>query len=166
MRRIIGALAIAALVGSGAFALTAGGAAAEPVRTVEVTGTQVFYAGCQVFDATLATPRGDSLHIDGCVNGLFNPFAFTGTFVLDSPGRHDVTGTVSGVGLAANGLPLCADVGDDVGATIDFELTPTSDTGRPLPSFQLHGTWCFPPDVGGTGPFSGTLTGALPPGTA
>jgi hypothetical protein len=169
MRRIIGALAAATLVGAGAVALTTGAAAAEPIRSVEFTGTSVFDFATpecsfahQVFDATLATHRGDSLHIDGCTEVLTSPFTFTGTFVLDSPGRHDVTGTVSGF-VGGSPPDHCA-VG--FGASLDFELTPTTDTGRPSLPLQLDGTWCSPMAPGVPGPISGTLTGALPPGTA
>jgi len=171
MRRIISAIAVATLVGSGAVGLTTGAAAAEPTRSVDFTGTSVFEfgsSGCsfvhQVYDATLVTSRGDTIHIEGCVDFIdtTTTFSFTGTFVIDSPGRHDVTGTVSGI-IGTGASDPC---GVDFFATgFDFELTPTSETGRPASPLQLDGTWCSPMVPGVAGPISGTLTGALPPGT-
>jgi hypothetical protein len=168
MRRFIGAIAMATLVGVGAVALQTGAAAAEPTRSVEFTGASVFEfgsSGCsfvhQLFDATLTTNRGDTLHIEGCVELVGSPFPFTGTFVIDSPGRRDVTGTVSGVVGTAPSDTCSVDL---IAVGFDFVLTPTSDTGRPAPPLQLDGTWCSPAVPGVAGPISGTLTGALPPG--
>jgi hypothetical protein len=168
MRRIIGAIAMATLVSAGAVALTTGAAAAERTRSVEFTGTSVFQfgsTGCsfvhQVFDATLTTSRGDTLHIEGCVELVGSLFPFTGTFVIDSPGRRDVTGTVSGVVGTAPSDTCSVEL---LAAGLDFVLTPTSETGRPAPPLQLDGTWCSPAVPGVAGPISGTLTGALPPG--
>jgi hypothetical protein len=167
MRRIIGAIVAATLVGVGAVATTAGAAAADRTRTVEFTGTSVFDASSdcspihQVYDGALTTNRGDTVHIDGCVGLLSFPFTFTGTFVIDSPGRHDLRGTVSGViGTAASGT--CSDDYATVG--FEFVLTPTAGAGRPIPPLEADGTWCSPGVVGVAGPISGTLTGALPPG--
>jgi hypothetical protein len=171
MRGLIGAIAVAALVGSGAVALTTGPATAERIRSVEFAGTSVFEfleSGCsfvhQNYDATLTTNRGDTMHLEGCVELVGIPFPLTGTFVIDSPGRRDITGTVSGlVGTQASGT---CDAG--LGATgLDFELTPTTDTRRPhppAPPLHLDGTWCSSAVPGVAGPISGTLTGALPPG--
>ena len=172
MRRVVGAIAMVTLVGSGAVVLTTGAASAQRIRSVEFTGTSVFEFGLpecpivhQDYDATLTTNRGDTLHIEGCVDLVGNPFPFTGTFVIDSPGRRDVTGTVTGgVGTPASGT--CD--GGLLGPTgFDFELTPTSETRRPhppTPPLQLEGTWCSPALPGVAGPISGTLTGALPRG--
>ena len=170
MRRIIGVIALATLVGAGAVPLTAGAAAAAPMKSVEFTGTSVFdFASpqCssvhQVFDATLTTHRGDTVHIDGCTDLGTNPLAYAGTFVLDSPGRRDVTGTVSGVVGATPPGPC--DVGL-IAVALDFELTPTHSTRRPhppRPQLHLEGTWCSPASPLEPGPISGTLTGALPP---
>lgn len=172
MRRIIAAIAMVTLVGPGVVALTTGTAAAERTRSVEFTGTSVFEfgsSGCsfvhQVFDATLTTNRGDALHIEGCVE-LGSPFPFTGTFVLDSPGRRDVTGAVSGIIGTAPSDPCSVDL---LAVGFDFDLTPTSETRRPHPPagpLQLEGTWCSPAVPGVAGPISGTLTGRLPPGRA
>jgi hypothetical protein len=169
MRRILGALAVATLVGAGAVGLTSGTAAAKPTRSVEFTGTSVFQLGSpecsfvhQVFDATLTTNRGDTVHIEGCVE-FGSPFPFAGSFVIDSPGRRDVTGTVSGLIDASLSDP-CSD--DLIPVPFDFVLTPTRETGRPATPLQLDGTWCSPATPGVAGPISGTLTGALPPGTA
>jgi hypothetical protein len=167
MRRTIGALAVATLVGAGAVAMTTSAASAERTRTVEFTGTSVFDAASpecspihQVFDATLSTNRGDALHIDGCVDLFSRSLAFTGTFVIDSPGRRDLDGTVSGVvGTASSGT--CS-VGSATG--FEFVLTPTADNGRPAPPLLADGTWCSPAVPGVAGTISGTLTGALPPG--
>jgi hypothetical protein len=166
MRRWIGAIAVAALAGAGAVAVTTGAAAADPTRTVEFTGTSVFDASSdcspihQVYDGTLTTSRGDTFHIDGCVGLLSFPFTFTGTFVIDSPGRRDVSGTVSGIiGTSAPGT--CSD--EYVTEGFDFVLTPTAGAGRPASPLQATGTWCSPAVVGVPGPISGTLTGALPP---
>jgi hypothetical protein len=168
MRRFIGAIAMATLVGVGAVALQTGAAAAEPTRSVEFTGASVFEfgsSGCSIvhqrFDATLTTNRGDTLHIEGCVELVGSPFPFTGTFEIDSPGRRDVTGTVSGVVGTAPSDTCSVDL---IAVGFDFVLTPTSDTGRPAPPLQLDGTWCSPAVPGVAGPISGTLTGALPPG--
>ena len=49
----------------------------------------------QVFDATLDLTVGGTAHIDGCTDLGTNPLG-TGTFVLDSPGRRDVTGRSPG----------------------------------------------------------------------
>jgi len=169
MRRFIGAIAMATLVGVVAVALQTGAAAAERTRSVEFTGASVFTGSSectffhQVFDATLTTNRGDTLHIEGCVElvGSSSPFPYTGTFVIDSPGRRDVTGTVSGVVGTAPSDTCSVNL---IAVGFDFVLTPTSDTGRPAPPLQLDGTWCSPAVPGVAGPISGTLTGALPPG--
>ena len=77
---------MATLVGVGAVALQTGAAAAEPTRSVEFTGASVFEfrsSGCsfvhQLFDATLTTNRGDTLHIEGCVELVGSSFPFTST---------------------------------------------------------------------------------------
>jgi hypothetical protein len=168
MRRTIGGIAVAALVGAGAGATTTDVAAADPTRTVEFTGTSVFDAASpdcslihQVFDATLTSARGDTLHIDGCVEVFTFPFTFTGTFLIDSPGPRDMTGTVSGV----IGTDPSVDCGVEWATTgFEFVLEPTDGTGRPATPLQADGTWCSPGVVGVPGPISGTLTGALPPG--
>ncbi|HEY7070770.1 MAG TPA: hypothetical protein VH479_11685 [Acidimicrobiales bacterium] len=173
MRKFIGAAALAAFVGLGAVAMPAGGAAAGPIRTVEFTGTstfQILAGGCslieQSHDATLATNRGDTIHIEGCVDlfgGSTPNFPYAGTFTIDSPGRRSITGTVSG---EVGGPPAGTCPGDLGGSAITFELTPVRDGRRPHdPAAPMHlaGTWCSPgvPDV--PGPIFGTLTGQLPP---
>lgn len=170
MRRMIGVVAIATLVGLGAVALPVPGADAGPrVGTVQFSGSTVFQfgtGGCsfanQFFDATLATKRGDTLHIEGCADATDGvTFPFSGTFTIQSPGRRAIEGTVSGaVGTAP---PAACTTG--VAAGLDFELTPVGKTGnaheRPL---ELDGVWCSPAVPGVSGPISGTLTGVLPPG--
>jgi len=167
MRRIIGAIAVATLVGAGAVAMTTGAAAADRTRTVEFTGTSVYDGPTecgtfhQVFDAALTTRRGDTLHIDGCVDLGSFPFPYTGTFVIDSPGQRDLTGTVTGV-IGTEPSATCS--GDYVAAGFEFVLTPTAETGRPAAPLQANGTWCSSATPGVPGPISGTLTGPLPPG--
>jgi hypothetical protein len=176
MRRIMGALAMATLVGLGSVALpTAGGAAPGRIRTVAFTGSSVFdfsTAGCsfahQFYDATLMTKRGDTLHLEGCADlpTVGTLFPFTGTFTLASPGRRTVTGAVSGpIGGPASGP--CD--GGLVPGSIHFVLTPVRDTRRPHDPpapLQLDGTWCSPAVPNVPGPISGTLTGELPPSSA
>ncbi|HKE72297.1 MAG TPA: hypothetical protein VKB57_01710 [Acidimicrobiales bacterium] len=172
MRRMIGAVAMATLVGLGAVALpTTGAAAAGRVRTVQFSGTSVFdllTGGCsfaqQSFDATLTTKRGDTLHIEGCADATDGvTFPFTGTFTIQSPGRRGIAGTVSGtVGTAP--ATACT---TGVPAGLDFELTPVRETRRPhdtAPPLELDGVWCSPALPRTPGPISGTLTGVLPPG--
>jgi hypothetical protein len=173
MRRIIGAIAMATLVGLGSIALPAAGAAAAGrIRTVAFTGSSVFdfgSGGCsfahQFYEATLTTRRGDTLHIEGCADlpSIGTTFPFTGTFTIASPGRRGITGTVSGVVGNPTANPCAAGL---VPAGLDFELTPTRETRRPhdpVPPLQLDGVWCSPALPGVPGPISGTLTGALPP---
>jgi hypothetical protein len=167
MRKIIGAIAVATLVGAGAVAMTTGAAAADRTRTVEFTGTSVFDGPTecgtfrQVFDGTVATARGDTLHIDGCVELVGFPYPYTGTFVIDSPGRRDLTGTVTGV-IGTEPSATCS--GDYVPMGFEFVLTPTAERGRPAPPLQADGTWCSSSALGVPGPISGTLTGPLPHG--
>ena len=78
MRRIIGAVAVATPMGAGAVAVTTGAAPSAHER-VDFTGTSMFDGSTecsflrQVFDGTLTTSRGDTLHIDGCVDFFSNP---------------------------------------------------------------------------------------------
>jgi hypothetical protein len=172
IRRTIGAVALTTFVGLGAVALPAGSAAGERIRSVEFAGTSTFDigGGCrlihQVHDATLATNRGDTLYIDGCVelsgsSGL--PYA--GTFTIDSPGRRSTAGTVSG---EVGGPPAVGSCPEDLtGVGLDLELTPVRDTRRPDdPAAPMHlvGTWCSPATPNVPGPIFGNLTGQLPPG--
>ncbi len=173
MRRIISAVAIAALVGLGLVAPPAAGTAVGGrVRSVEFTGTSTFdfsSPDCsfahQLFDATLTTRRGATLHIEGCADLPTDPagstvFPFTGTFEIGS-GRRSISGTVSG----AVGTPTSGTCDGLFPGGLDFELTPTSGTRRPhhpVAPLQLDGVWCSPMVPGEPGPISGTLTGALP----
>ena len=172
MRRIIGAIAMATLVGLGLVTLPAAGAAGGGrIRTVEFAGTSTFdfgAGGCsfahQFYDATLTTKRGATLHIEGCADlAGGTTFPFTGTFVIASPPRRSITGTVSGAVGNATSNPCAIGL---VPAGLDFGLTPTRETGRPhnpVAPLQLDGVWCSPAVPGVPGPISGTLTGALPP---
>lgn len=171
MRRFVSAIATAALVGLGPVALPAAGTAAgERIRTVEFTGTSTFdfeSVECsfahQLFDATLTTSRGATLHLEGCADLVSSTvFPFTGTFAIEW-GRRSITGTVTG----SVGTPTSSTCGGLFPAGLDFELTPTSGTGRPhdpVAPLQLDGVWCSPATPNVPGPISGTLTGALPPG--
>jgi len=167
MRKIIGAIAVATLVVAGAVAMTTGAAAADRTRTVEFTGTSVFNPpiDCgtfhQVFDGMLTTARGDSLHIDGCVELVGFPYPYTGTFVIDSPGQRDLTGTVTGL-IGTEPSATCSEGYPATG--FDFVLTPTAERGRPAPPLQVNGNWCGGGAPFVPGPISGTLTGPLPPG--
>ena len=169
MRRIISAIAMTALVGLGPVALPAAGTAAgSRIRTVEFTGTSTFdfdSAECsfahQLFDATLTTRRGATLHIEGCADLTGSTvFPFTGTFAIES-GRRSITGTVAG----GVGTPTSSTCDGLSPAGLDSELTPTGETARPnhpVAPLQLDGVWCSPATPGVPGPISGTLTGALP----
>jgi hypothetical protein len=170
MRKIIGAIAMATLVGSALTGLPAAGAAAGGrVGTADFTGTSTFdfaSADCapgphQVFDATITGKKGATLHIDGCVD-LSNAsnIRFTGSFAIAWPPRHSVTGT------AASSAPLTTAPGpcpSGVVAALAIELTPVRVHGQPRPPIALNGTWCSPGIPGVPGPISGTLSGALPP---
>jgi hypothetical protein len=169
MRKIIGAIAMATLVGSGLTGMPAAGAAAgERVRTAGFTGTSTFDFGSavcapgphQVFDATISGKKGATLHIDGCVD-LSNAsnIRFTGSFTIAWSQHRSVTGTAisspatTPPGPCASGLP----------AALNIELTPVRANGLPRPPIALRGTWCSPGTPGVPGPISGTLTGFLPP---
>jgi hypothetical protein len=169
MRKLIGAVAMAAFVGLGAVAPPAGAAAGGRVRTVEFTGTSTFEfvaAGCsfvhQTHDATLATRRGATINLDGCVEfPSGTTFPYTGTFTIDIEGRRSIAGTVSG---EVGGTPPSSTCPDGLGATgLAFELTPVRDNGRTQAPIQLVGTWCSPGTANVPGPIFGTLTGELPP---
>jgi hypothetical protein len=169
MRKIIGAIAMATLVGSGLTGLPAAGAVARgQVGSADFTGTSTFDFGSadcapgphQVFDATISGKKGATLHIDGCVD-LSNAsnIRFTGSFTIAWPPRHNVTGTATSTPVTTTPSP-CAS-GNPVPLAI--ELTPVRDHGRPRPQLALDGTWCSPGTPGVPGPISGTLSGALPP---
>ena len=169
MRKIIGAIAMATLVGSGLTGLPAAGAAAGGrVGTAPFTGTSTFdfaTADClpgphQVFDATVTGKKGATLHIDGCVD-LSNAsnIRFTGSFTIAWPRRHSVTGTATST--PATTLPgPCA---SGIAVALSIELTPVRVHGRPRPPIAFEGNWCSPGMVNVPGPISGTVTGALPP---
>jgi len=166
MRNLIGAIAMATLIGSGLAGLPAAEAAGHP-RTVEFTGTSTFdfgSGGCsfahQVFDATLTTKRGATLHIEGCadiVDGV--TFPFSGSFTVSSAGRHSISGTVAGAvvtvstGSCTTGAP----------AGLDFELTQVRSDGQQRDPIALDGIWCSLGTPGVPNDISGTLSGELPP---
>jgi hypothetical protein len=170
MRKIIGAIAMATLVGSGLTGLPAAGAAAGGrVGTAPFTGTSTFdfaTAACapgphQVFDATVTGKKDATLHIEGCVD-LSNAsnIRFTGTFTITWPQRHRVTGT------ATSSTPMTTIPGpcaSGLAVALGIELTPVRAHGQPRPPIALDGTWCSSATPGVPGPISGTLTGALPP---
>jgi hypothetical protein len=168
MRTIIGAIAIATLMGTG---LTGPPAASEAaggrVGTAEFTGTAIFFPSTdcaagphQDIDATIAGRKDATLHIEGCVD-LSNAsnIRFTGSFTIAWSQHRSVTGTAisspatTSPGPCASGLP----------AALNIELTPVRDHGLPRPPIALRGTWCSPGTPGVPGPISGTLTGFLPP---
>ena len=166
MRKLIGAIAMATLIGSGLAGLPAAEAAGHP-RTVEFTGTSTFdfgSGGCsfahQVYDATLTTKRGATLHIEGCAD-LTNAvtFPFNGTFTVSSSGRHSVSGTVTGV----VGSPTTRTCNTGFPEGLAFALTQVRSDGQQRDSIALEGIWCSPGAPGVPGDISGTLTGALPP---
>ena len=169
MRKIIGAIAMATLVGSCLTGLPAADAAVRrPVGTAPFTGTSTFdfaTAACapgphQVFDATITGKKGATLHIDGCVD-LSNAsnIRFTGSFTIAWPRRHSVTGTATSTPVTTTPSP-CA---SGIPVALAIELTPVRVHGQPRPPIALNGTWCSPGTPGVPGPISGTLTGALPP---
>jgi hypothetical protein len=169
MRKIIGAIAIATLVGSGLTGLPAAGAApGGRVGTADFTGTSTFDFGSpdcapgphQVFDATITGKKGATLHIEGCVD-LSNAsnIRFTGSFTIAWPRRHSVTGTATSTPVTTTPSP-CA---SGLTAALSMELTPVRVHGQPRPPIALAGTWCSPGIPGVPGPISGTLSGALPP---
>src|SRR4051794_35443512 len=104
MRKIIiGAIAMATLVGTGLTGLPAAGAAAGgPVGAATFTGTSTFDfdpAKCvvgphQVHDASIGDKKDATVHIEGCVD-LRDPseVTFTGSFTIAWPQGHSVTGT-------------------------------------------------------------------------
>ena len=172
MRKIIGAIAMAALIGSGLTGLPAASAAAAgKVGTAPFTGTSTFdfpsgkcstlpVAFNQVFDATITGQKDATLHIEGCVD-LSNAsnIRFTGTFTITWPKRHSVSGPATSStpenppGPCASGIPVA----------IGIDLTPMRVHGQPRPPIALDGTWCSPATPGVPGPIFGTVTGALPP---
>jgi hypothetical protein len=169
MRKIIGSIAMATVVGTGLTGPLAAGAAAQgPVGTADFAGASTFdfgSAGCtvgphQVFDATIAGKKGATLHIEGCVD-LSNAsnIRFTGRFTIAWSHRQSVTGTASSTrptatpGPCASGLPVA----------LGIELTPARVHGQPRPPIGLDGTWCSPGTPNVPGPISGTLSGFLPP---
>jgi hypothetical protein len=167
MRKIVGAIAMATLVGSGVTGLPAADAAAGGrVGTAPFDGTSTFdfaMAAClpgphQVFDATITGNKVATLHIDGCVD--LSDFVFTGTFTITWPQRHSVTGTATGTETTTSTSPCASGLPP---LTFSIELTPVRGHGQPRPPIAFDGNWCSStiPDV--PGPISGTVTGALPP---
>jgi hypothetical protein len=167
MRKIIGAIAMATLVGSGLTGLPAAGAATGGrVGTAPFTGTSTFFpsADCvagphQDIDATVTGKKDATLHIEGCVD-LSNAsnIRFTGNFTIAWPQRHSVTGTVTNT--PAHAPSPCA---SGIPVPVDLELTPVRAHGQPRPPIAFEGNWCSPGTPNVPGPISGTLTGALPP---
>jgi hypothetical protein len=172
MRKIIGAIAMATLIGSGLTGLPAAGAATGgKVGTALLNGTSTFNfpsGDCatlpvsfnQVFDATIAGKKDATLHIEGCVD-LSNAsnIRFTGTFTITWPQRHSVTGTATTAPPTTTPGP-CA---SGLTAALALELTPVRAHGQPRPPIALDGTWCSSATPGVPGPIFGTVTGALPP---
>ena len=166
MRKIIGASAMATLVGTGLTGLPAAGAAAGGrVRTTDFTGIVTISpsADCvagprQDIDATITGKKAATLHIEGCVDlSDLSNIRFTGSFTITWPQRHSVMGTVTNT--PAHAPTPCA---SGTPVPIDLELTPVRAHGQPRPPVAFEGNWCAP----GTpvpGPISGTVTGALPP---
>jgi len=167
MRKIIWAIAMATLVGSGLTGLPAAGAAAGgKVGTAPFTGISTFFpsADCasgpqQDIDATITGKKHATLHIEGCVD-LSNAsnIRFTGSFTITWPQRHSVTGTVTNT--PAHAPSPCA---SGIPVPVDLELTPVRDHGQPRPPIAFAGNWCSPATPNVPGPISGTVTGALPP---
>jgi hypothetical protein len=170
MRKIIGAIAMATLVGSGLTGLPAAGAAAGgKVGTAPFTGTSTFdfpSGECatlpvsfnQVFDATITGHKDATLHIEGCID--LSNFLFTGTFTITWRQRHSVSGT------AASSTPFTTTPGpcpSGIAGVLDMELTPVRAHGQPRPPIALDGLWCSSMTPGVAGPIFGTVTGALPP---
>jgi hypothetical protein len=169
MRKIIGAIAMATLVGSGLTGLpVASAAAGGRLGTADFTGTSTFDFGSadcapgphQVFDATITGKKGATLHIEGCVD-LSNAsnIRFTGSFTIAWPQRHSVTGTATSTPPTTTPSP-CA---SGIPVALGIELTPVRVHGQPRPPIALDGTWCSPGTPGVPGPISGTLSGFLPP---
>jgi len=167
MRKIVGAMAIATLFGSGLTGLPAAGAAAGGrVGTAPFTGTATFFGSpeCvagphQDIDATILGKKAATLRIEGCVD-LSNAsnIRFTGTFTIAWSQRRSVTGTVTTT--PAHAPSPCA---SGIPVPIDLELTPVRAHGQPRPPIAFAGNWCSPGAPNVPGPISGTLTGALPP---
>jgi hypothetical protein len=167
MRTIIGAIAIATLMGTG---LTGPPAASEAaggrVGTAEFTGTAIFFPSTdcaagphQDIDATIAGRKDATLHIEGCVD-LSNAsnIRFTGNFTITWQQRHSITGTV--VSTPAHAPTPCA---SGIPVPVDLELTPVRAHGHPRPPIAFAGNWCSPAMPNVIGPITGTVTGALPP---
>jgi hypothetical protein len=162
MRKIVGAIAMATLVGSGLTGLPAAGA--DPggqVGTAPFTGTSIFFPSpeCvagprQENDVIIAGRKEATLHTEGCVD-LSTPsnVRFTGTFTITWPQHHSITGTV--VNTPAHMPSPCA---SGIPVPIDLELTPVRAHGQPRPPIAFAANWCSP-----LTPISGTVTGALPP---
>jgi hypothetical protein len=172
MRKILGAIAMATLVGSGLTGLPAAGAAAGgKVGTAPFTGTSTFnfpsdecatlpVSFNQVFDATITGQKDATLHVEGCVDlGNASGIRFTGTFTITWPQRHSVTGTATNAPPTTTPGP-CA---SGLTAALALELTPVRAHGQPRPPLALDGTWCSSATPGVPGPIFGTVTGALPP---
>jgi hypothetical protein len=171
MRRLVISLTVV-LVSLGAAAAPASAAPGQSLnRQVSgpFTGTSVFDStpACsffhQVYDATYTTKnaRSGSFHLDGCVEFRSPVFAYSGSFVLTTPNRAILQGTVTGVvGGSAPADPCEA----GFAASLDFTLVLTQGTKRfqgATGTIHLVGTWCSPTVPGVLGDISGTLAGAL-----
>ena len=172
-RRLIVAMA-AVLVSLGTPGAPPAAASDQPLNpsvSGPFTGASVFdsTSACrffhQVYDATYSTKHGrsGSFHLDGCVD--FEPiqFVYAGSFVLTTPNRAVLSGTVTGVIGGAPASDPCEDP-TAFAESLDFTLALTHGTKRfkhATGTIHLVGTWCSPALPGVPGSVSGVLAGAL-----
>lgn len=171
MRRLLVAVTVAVVLGSGLTAAPVGAATSgkHSVVTLPFSGTTTFDLATppcsfahQVYDATVTTRREPlSLHIDGCAT-LATNFPFSGTFVLAGNRLGQLQGTLAGTVTTPSSSSCAAGL---VPGSLDFTLTPTSATRsfrHATGTIHLVGTWCSPAVPNVAGPVDGTLTGLLP----
>ena len=173
VRRLLVTMA-AVLVGLGAVGAPATAASGPPLNgevSGPFTGTTVFDSapGCsffhQVFDATYTTRhrRSGSFHLEGCVDFAPVQFVYAGSFVLTTPNRAVLTGTVTGVIGGTPASDPCEEP-TDFATSLDLTLALTQGTKRfkhATGTIHLVGTWCSPSVPGVPGSISGALAGAL-----
>jgi hypothetical protein len=172
MRRVIGALAIVVMMSVAAVGRAGAATTSRFHQAVsgQFSGTSVFAPApsChffhQVFDATyLANRRSTgSFHLAGCTE--FSPVqenSFAGSFVLTTPNRAVLGGTVSGI--VGNGGGPCSP--GLIPGSLNFTLVlarGTKEFRHQSGTIHLAGSWCSPalPDV--PGPINGVVRGQLP----
>ena len=125
----------------------------------------------QVYDATYQPtdrrddhdkkhPRSGFFHLTGCVEFTGGDFTYSGSFVLTTPNRAVLRGTVSG-NVGNSSVPCPAGF---FSASLDLRLSVTSGTRGfrdATGDIRLTGGWCSTGFPGRPGPIGGYLTGGL-----